>query len=103
MTAREHIADAFSGCASTPTLAREAVTDPFARAMTRRDAGLADEYWKQYYTPDEVDEIVANRTTTMFSSGQYPIHVGLFVNGRDAPTVLMGHGLFVYGLALAHL
>ena len=67
------------------------------------DAGLAHDYWKQYYTPEEVDEVIANRTTTMFVSGHYPIHVGLYVQRQSAPTVLMAHGLFVYGLTLARL
>jgi hypothetical protein len=29
--------------------------------MAFHDAGLADEYWKQYYTSSEVEEILANR------------------------------------------
>ncbi len=69
----------------------------------RMDAGLADEYWKQYYTPDEVDEILASRTTTTFISDHYPIHVGMHVRDPHAPTVLMAHGLYVYGLTLARL
>jgi alpha-beta hydrolase superfamily lysophospholipase len=71
--------------------------------MAPGDAGLAHDYWKQYYTPDEVAEIVANRTTTMFVSGGYPIHVGLYLQPQQAPTVLMAHGLYVYSLALARL
>ena len=67
------------------------------------DAGLAHEYWKQYYTPAEVDEVIRHRTTTMFVSGHYPIHVGLYLHRQPAPTVLMAHGLFVYGLTLARL
>jgi alpha-beta hydrolase superfamily lysophospholipase len=71
--------------------------------VSLKDGGLADAYWKQYYTPDEVEEILAHRTTTMFVSGNYPIHVGLYVQSHSAPTVLMAHGLFVYGLSLARL
>jgi pimeloyl-ACP methyl ester carboxylesterase len=71
--------------------------------MFRGDAGLAHEYWKQYYTPDEQAEIGAHRTTTMFVSGQYPVHVGVYYHGANAPTVLMAHGIYVYGLALARL
>ena len=26
--------------------------------MAYHDAGLADDYWKQYYTPNEVEEIL---------------------------------------------
>ena len=71
--------------------------------MTCKDAGLAHEYWKQYFTPEETREVIANRTTTMIVSGHYPIHVGLHPQVRAAPTVLMAHGLFVYGLILARL
>src|SRR6266516_4442329 len=71
--------------------------------MSRNDAGLADGYWKQYLTPEESAEVVANRATTMLASGHYPIHVGFFPQTRAAPTVLMAHGLFVYGLTLARL
>ena len=39
----------------------------------------------------------------MFVSGHYPIHVGLYLQRQPAPTVLMAHGLFVYGLTLARL
>src|SRR5207237_1364663 len=73
------------------------------RSMSFKEAGLANDYWEQYYAADEVDEIIANRTTTMFVSGHYPIHVGLYLQHQSAPTVLMAHGLFVYGLTLAHL
>ena len=71
--------------------------------MAYHDAGLADDYWKQYYTPNEVEEILANRTTTMFISGRYPIHVGLYLQRQSAPTVVMAHGMYVYGLTLARL
>jgi len=71
--------------------------------MSYKDAGLAHGYWKQYLTPEETREVVANRATTMFVSGHYPIHVGLYLQTRPAPTVLMAHGLFVYGLTLARL
>jgi alpha-beta hydrolase superfamily lysophospholipase len=71
--------------------------------MSCQDAGLAHEYWKQYFTPAETEEVIANRSTTMLASGHYPIHVGLYVQARTAPTVLMAHGLFVYGLTLARL
>ena len=71
--------------------------------MSLEDGGLAHAYWKQYYTPNEVEEIIAHRTTTMFVSGNYPIHVGLYLQSHSAPTVLMAHGLFVYGLSLARL
>jgi alpha-beta hydrolase superfamily lysophospholipase len=68
-----------------------------------RVAGPTHEYWKQYYTPSEIDAILADRTTTMFVSGHFPIHVAMYVRGVEAPTVLMAHGLFEYGLASARL
>jgi len=39
----------------------------------------------------------------MLVSGPYPIHVGLYLQNRPAPTLLMAHGLYVYGLTLARL
>lgn len=71
--------------------------------MARRDAGLATDYWKRYFTPEEVEEIVESSTTTTLVSGGLPIHVRLYEHGRDAPTVIMSHGLITYGLALARL
>ena len=71
--------------------------------MARHDAGLATDYWKRYFTPEEVSEIVASSTTTTLVSGGLPIHVRLYEHARDAPTVLMSHGLITYGLALARL
>src|SRR6266851_1250732 len=71
--------------------------------MSCKDAGLANEYWKLYLTPEEIREVIDNRATTMFVSGHYPIHAGLYLQAQPAPTVLMAHGLFVYGLTLARL
>jgi pimeloyl-ACP methyl ester carboxylesterase len=63
----------------------------------------AHEYWKQYYTAEEVDELVANTTTTMIISGGFPIHVRLWVQPRSAPTVLIGSSILSYGLHLVRL
>ncbi len=71
--------------------------------MVVRDAGLASEHWKKYYTPEEVEEIIGSTTTTMIVSGNYPIHVRLYVHPHRAPTVVMAHGMLVYGLILARL
>ncbi|HEY7853052.1 MAG TPA: alpha/beta hydrolase, partial [Caulobacteraceae bacterium] len=69
-----------------------------------RDSGLSDEYWKQYYTPEEVEEILAASTHTMIVSGHYPIHVRLFEQpAQPAPTVVMGHGMLVYGLIFGRI
>ena len=68
-----------------------------------RDGGLATEYWKQYYEPDEVEEIVATSTTTGLSSGHFPIHVRMYVQPKPAPTVVMAHGMLLYGLIGARL
>lgn len=69
----------------------------------RHDAGLADEYWKRYYTPEEVDEIKSSSTTTMILSQGLPIHVRLYEHDQSAPTVLVSHGFLTYGLALSRL
>lgn len=67
------------------------------------DAGLAHEYWKNYFTPAEVDEIVKNSSTTMMTSQGYPIYVRRYLQNTAAPTVLQSHGLLPYGLMLARL
>ncbi|CAN5496495.1 hypothetical protein BH23CHL2_BH23CHL2_06450 [soil metagenome] len=69
----------------------------------RRDAGLSDEYWTQYYSPEEVDEIRSSTTTTTIVSGGLPVHVRIYERGASAPTVLVSHGLLTYGLQLARL
>jgi len=58
--------------------------------MTVRDAGLAHEHWKQYYTPDEVEEVLANTSTSMIVSGVLPAHVRLWVLSESAPALVMG-------------
>lgn len=68
------------------------------------DAGLASDYWRGYYSAEEVDEILAAACTTTIVSGRMPLHVRMFRQESDtAPTVVMGHGMLVYGLALARL
>jgi alpha-beta hydrolase superfamily lysophospholipase len=69
----------------------------------RNDAGLADEYWVRYFTPEEVETIRSSSETTMIISGGLPIHLRLYVHNPSAPTVLMAHGLITYGLSLARL
>lgn len=67
------------------------------------DGGLAHEYWKKYFTKEEVEEIIENSTTTMMTSQGYPIHVRMYNRSPGAPTVLQSHGLLPYGLMLARL
>lgn len=67
------------------------------------DGGLASDYWRGYYSTEEVDEIVAATSTTAVTSGRLPLHVRLYRQAADAPTVVMAHGMLVYGLALARL
>ncbi|MQA26458.1 MAG: hypothetical protein GEU94_13540 [Micromonosporaceae bacterium] len=67
------------------------------------DGGLAAEHWHGHYTPQEVAEIVAATTTTTVVSGQVPLHVRVYRQTFDAPTVVMAHGLVVYGQLLARL
>lgn len=65
--------------------------------MAAHDGGLAHDYWKQYYTPEEVDELIARTETTMIVSGNYPIHLRIAAQPAPAPTVVMAHGLLLYG------
>jgi len=68
-----------------------------------RDAGLADPYWKQYFTPEEVDEIESAVRTTGLVFDDTPLHVRVYWNGPEAPTLLSPHGLIVYGFLCARL
>jgi pimeloyl-ACP methyl ester carboxylesterase len=71
--------------------------------MAWNDAGLANDHWKRFYTPEEVAEIVAATQTTMFISGTYPIHARIYARAASAPTVVMAHPMLPYGLQLARL
>jgi pimeloyl-ACP methyl ester carboxylesterase len=71
--------------------------------MAWNDAGLAADHWKRFYTPEEVQEIIATTRTTMFVSGSYPIHVRIYDRSAEAPTVIMSHPMLPYGLQLARL
>jgi pimeloyl-ACP methyl ester carboxylesterase len=67
------------------------------------DAGLADRYWTQYFTPDEVAEIESAVRTTGLVYDDTPVHVRIYWRGDDAPTLLSPHGLIVYGFLCARL
>lgn len=71
--------------------------------MADGDAGLANDNWQRFYSPEEVREIIEAAETTMFVSGVYPIHARLFLHDRGAPTVLMAHPMLPYGIMLARL
>ncbi|MDQ3549209.1 MAG: hypothetical protein M3439_10380 [Chloroflexota bacterium] len=71
--------------------------------MADSDAGLADDNWKRFYTPEEVDEICRNAETTQFVSGATPIHVRTFFHDRTRPTIVMAHPMLPYGIMLARL
>ncbi len=71
--------------------------------MTLGDAGLADEYWHSYYTPEEVAEIQQASTTSMFVTDDLPIHVRMYVRSASSPTVVMAHPMLPYGILLARL
>ena len=67
----------------------------------RGDAGIADDYWKRYVTPEEADEIVERITaTTAVVSEGLPIHVRHWRSAEGAPTILTAHGLLPWGLTL---
>ena len=67
------------------------------------DAGLADRYWTQYFTSDEVAEIESVVRTTGLVYEDTPVHVRLYWRGDDAPTLLSPHGLIVYGFLCSRL
>ncbi len=67
-----------------------------------KDAGLAHDYWKNYYSEQEVQQILDVVTTTQFVSGTIPIHARQYLQEHEAPTVIMCHGLLTYGGTLAH-
>lgn len=60
--------------------------------------GYADDYWKKYYSPEEVEEILATISHTVIPSGGVPISVRAYLHDRRAPTILMAQGLLPYGL-----
>jgi len=68
--------------------------------MTDTQDGAARDYWKQYYTPDEIAEAESNTQTTMIVSGGLPVHVRLWVQPKPAPTVVIGSSILSYGLHL---
>src|SRR5258708_25548371 len=83
---------------------RERSASPPPRPRPARDdGGLAGDYWRGYLTADEVEEVVAATGTTTVPSGRIPLHVRIYRQERPAPTVVMGHGMLVYGLVLARL
>ena len=72
-------------------------------AIEQHDGGLAADFWTVYYTPDEIEEVRRNATTTMIVSGQYPIHVRMYLQPAAAPTVVMAHGMLGYGIIQARI
>lgn len=67
------------------------------------DAGLTHNYWKRYYTAEEATEAQAAARTTMIPTGEYPMHLRLFVQPQPAPTVLIGSSILSYGLHLLRI
>jgi len=67
------------------------------------DAGLDSDIWRQFYTPEEIDEIVTRSRTTTLISGNYPIHARIYEQPGPAPTVIMAHGIIVYALLLQRM
>jgi len=62
--------------------------------------GIADDFWKNYYSADEVDEILAKISHTMIPSSGLPLAVRAYLQDHPAPTVIMLQGLLPHGLAL---
>jgi pimeloyl-ACP methyl ester carboxylesterase len=71
--------------------------------MRFADAGLANDYWKQYYTPEEVQEALRSTVTTTIPSGEFPVHVRIWPQPHPAPVVLMGSSILSYGLHLLRI
>jgi pimeloyl-ACP methyl ester carboxylesterase len=67
------------------------------------DAGLADGYWRQYFTPDELAELEEAIRITGVIYEDAPVHVRVYHRSDDAPTICATHGLVVYGLLCARL
>ena len=67
------------------------------------DAGLADGYWRRYFTSGEVAEIEQAVRVTGVIYGDVPVHVRVYHRADDAPTILAPHGLIVYGFLCARL
>lgn len=67
------------------------------------DAGLADAYWRQYFTPGEVAELEAAIRPTGLVYEDTPVHVRVYHRDADAPTIVAPHGLIVYGFLCARL
>lgn len=65
--------------------------------------GIADDYWKRYYTPEMAEEIGQTLTHTTIPSGGLPIHMRFYLQDGPAPTIMMLHGLLPYGLMLGKL
>lgn len=73
--------------------------------MNAPDGGLASDYWRGYYEPAEIAEVLAATTTTTIIAGKHPVHVRIYAqpDERRAPTVVMGHGMLVYGQMFARI
>jgi pimeloyl-ACP methyl ester carboxylesterase len=67
------------------------------------DAGLADGYWRQYFTVDEVAELEEAIRVTGVIHDDVPVHVRVYHRADDAPTICAPHGLIVYGFLCARL
>lgn len=73
--------------------------------MTAFSAGVgyADDYWKKYYSADEVAEVLEKISHTTIVSQRLPVHVRMYLQDRPAPTIVMAHGILPYGLMFARL
>jgi pimeloyl-ACP methyl ester carboxylesterase len=68
--------------------------------MTESQDGTPQDYWKRYYTLEEIEEVESSTRTTMIVSGGLPVHVRLWVQSKPAPTVVIGSSILSYGLHL---
>jgi len=75
----------------------------FGHVSAGGDAGLADAYWRQYFTKDEIGELERAIRVTGVIHGETPVHVRVYHHSDDAPTICAPHGLIVYGFLCARL
>jgi alpha-beta hydrolase superfamily lysophospholipase len=63
--------------------------------------GLGDDYWKNYYSPDVVEDIEGKISHTTIPTSGLPLAVRAYVQGGPAPTIMMTHGLLPYALMVS--
>lgn len=63
--------------------------------------GLGDDYWKNYFEPEVVEEVEAKILHTTIPTSGLPLAVRVFAQDAPAPTIMMTHGLLPYALMVS--